>query len=521
MIANLKGAYHIWRNALDIASVGANLTTSSLVGTTLDGFTITATTRVLVKDQTTTTQNGIYINNVLVYEYDDNSSAVPHGVYYVISGTINGNTYFTCDSTGHIFTKSFGGTVTSVGLTMPSIFSVSGSPVTNTGTLAVSLVSETANTFFAAPNGSAGNPTFRTITTADLPTFPTNSVIFSNASGVLSTNAGALGWTDTLKGLGINGSPTSFANLNVAGNTRHQGMFSGNYISSINGVCSNSGATITATSAIFTAAMVGGVILSITAANSTSYLVASYVNSTTITISILGGTPSWTSVAFFLLYAGFTQDCAGNTTFGSNTILSLQSQVNDSSNSSGSSGQVLTSNGTTVSWKNLAALSLIATIYVSANSAFTITNGSATSIIPGTNYTLYGISSGPTNSTVNSYFTYVSTTNGYGIQYSGPTGLNALVKLTSQCSSTVCSGFVAVCFAYTANTTTAYSFANTGYTAFWQTNPYTASTTFNLELSGYFSLTNGYIYAPCVYNNSGGSVTFTTLVYGKYTIQTF
>jgi hypothetical protein len=59
--------------------------------------------------------------------------------------------------------------VTSVGLSMPGIFTVSGSPVTTTGTLTATLASQTANTVFAAPNGSAGTPVFRTLAYADLP----------------------------------------------------------------------------------------------------------------------------------------------------------------------------------------------------------------------------------------------------------------------------------------------------------------------------------------------------------------
>jgi hypothetical protein len=62
------------------------------------------------------------------------------------------------------------GTVTSVGLSLPSVFSVSGSPVTTTGTLTGTLASQTANTVFAAPNGLAGTPTFRALTPSDLPT---------------------------------------------------------------------------------------------------------------------------------------------------------------------------------------------------------------------------------------------------------------------------------------------------------------------------------------------------------------
>lgn len=53
------------------------------------------------------------------------------------------------------------GSVTSVGLTVPSILSVAGSPITTSGTFAVTLASQSQNLFFLSPNGSAGVPTFR------------------------------------------------------------------------------------------------------------------------------------------------------------------------------------------------------------------------------------------------------------------------------------------------------------------------------------------------------------------------
>jgi len=61
------------------------------------------------------------------------------------------------------------GSVTSVALSAPNILSVSGSPVLTTGTLALSLASQTQNLIFAAPNGSSGTPTFRAMVNADLP----------------------------------------------------------------------------------------------------------------------------------------------------------------------------------------------------------------------------------------------------------------------------------------------------------------------------------------------------------------
>jgi len=62
------------------------------------------------------------------------------------------------------------GTVTSVGLTLPNIFTVSGSPVISSGSLTATLASQSANRIFSSPNGSSGQPTFRALVAADLPT---------------------------------------------------------------------------------------------------------------------------------------------------------------------------------------------------------------------------------------------------------------------------------------------------------------------------------------------------------------
>ena len=87
------------------------------------------------------------------------------------------------------------GTVTSVGLTLPGLFSVSGSPVTTSGTLSASLATQTANEVFAGPtSGSAAAPTFRSLVTADLPAL-TSSLItdFATAVNALISTALAAG----------------------------------------------------------------------------------------------------------------------------------------------------------------------------------------------------------------------------------------------------------------------------------------------------------------------------------------
>lgn len=73
--------------------------------------------------------------------------------------------------TGSSWTAPSGsGTVTSVAMTVPSFLSVSGSPITGAGTLAVTLATQAKNLLFAGPSsGSDAAPTFRALIGADLP----------------------------------------------------------------------------------------------------------------------------------------------------------------------------------------------------------------------------------------------------------------------------------------------------------------------------------------------------------------
>ena len=59
------------------------------------------------------------------------------------------------------------GTVTSVALSTPSEFNVSGSPITSSGTIAITKANQNLNTIYAGPaSGPAAQPTFRTISLA-------------------------------------------------------------------------------------------------------------------------------------------------------------------------------------------------------------------------------------------------------------------------------------------------------------------------------------------------------------------
>lgn len=86
-------------------------------------------------------------------------------------GASAGTTRFLCeDGTFKNVAGASGGTVTSVALTMPSDFSVGGSPITGSGTLAVTAANQSANTVKAGPaSGAAAAPTYRALVAADIP----------------------------------------------------------------------------------------------------------------------------------------------------------------------------------------------------------------------------------------------------------------------------------------------------------------------------------------------------------------
>ena len=109
-----------------------------------------------------------------------NSTATPtaYGVSY---GTGSAYAFTAAGTTGQILTATTGGaptwaapatsgTVTSVGLSLPSQFTVTNSPVTSSGTLTGSWNNQTANYVLAGPtSGAAAAPTFRALVSGDIP----------------------------------------------------------------------------------------------------------------------------------------------------------------------------------------------------------------------------------------------------------------------------------------------------------------------------------------------------------------
>ena len=110
--------------------------------------------------------------------------------------------YFRKSTTNIDLLGSGFGTVTSVGLSLPGIFTVSGSPVTSSGTLSASLNTQSANYVFSGPaSGSAAAPTFRALVAADIPSLSgiyltsitgNNGITVSTVSGAVTLGLGAI-----------------------------------------------------------------------------------------------------------------------------------------------------------------------------------------------------------------------------------------------------------------------------------------------------------------------------------------
>ena len=142
-------------------TANVNLSNGLEAGDTIDGVTLVAGDRVLVKDQSTATENGLYIavssGSASRDPEHDTIAELSGGMVVVNQGSTNDNKIFLCttDNDGSLgstnitytqVTPSNTGTVTSIGLTQSgSEFSISGSPVTSAGniTLDVNRISAT------------------------------------------------------------------------------------------------------------------------------------------------------------------------------------------------------------------------------------------------------------------------------------------------------------------------------------------------------------------------------------------
>jgi len=170
------------------AATTANITLSGTQ--TIDGIALVANDRVLVKDQSTASANGIYAVNASSWTRvadADSAAEIAGAVVSVDQGTVNG---------GKLFTNTFKTTDT-LGTTSMTWDQV------------ITDASQTQKYFFAAPNGANGRPVFRAIVASDIPTLNQNT---TGSAATLTTSR-----TIAISG-GVTGTATGFngsANISI------------------------------------------------------------------------------------------------------------------------------------------------------------------------------------------------------------------------------------------------------------------------------------------------------------------
>lgn len=128
-----------------------------------------------------------------------------------LAGTPGAGKYWDGTGTWTTLPAPGSGTVTSVGLNAPSgEILVSNSPVTTSGTLALTWVAQNANEFFAGPTGGpVGTPAFRALVNADFPASGvsagsyTYSSITVNAQGIVTAASSGAAPTGTVTSVGL------------------------------------------------------------------------------------------------------------------------------------------------------------------------------------------------------------------------------------------------------------------------------------------------------------------------------
>ena len=228
-----------------------------------------------------------------------------------IAGPVNAATFRSANGIG-----TGSGSVTSVGLSLPSILTVSNSPVTSSGTLTAVLATEVANTIFAGPTtGADATPTFRAMVNADVPTALTgksyNGLTLTSTTGTFTLASGkTLTQSNTLTYTGTDGSTVAFG---AGGTVLYSG---GSYVSSITGTSGQitASASTGAVTISIPSAMTG--INSITAASATALTLNGGASSGNVVINTNGSTLAAT-------FAGANTTLAGTLSALASTFVGL------------------------------------------------------------------------------------------------------------------------------------------------------------------------------------------------------
>lgn len=272
---------------------------------------------------------------------------------------------------------SVGGTGTVSGITLSGTVTTSGN-LTLGGTLSVTpsnFASQTANTVLAAPNGTAGTPTFRTLVSADIPTLNQNTTgTAGGLSGTPNISVGTIGsstinttTTNSTGSIVVTDTGTSGANIKLTGNgattpSKTIRAFNGNF-SVVNNAYSAEILTLTDAGALTVTGNVtaNGTLLTGNTGTVTSITAGTGLSGGTITTS---GTIALANTAV----------TAGSYT-NANITVDAQGRITSASNGTASGGTVTSVGGT----GTVAGITLSGTVTTSGNltlgGTFALPNG--------------------------------------------------------------------------------------------------------------------------------------------------
>jgi hypothetical protein len=191
------------------ATAGTGISVSGSPITTSGTLTITNTApdqTVALTASTGISTSGTYPNFTITNSAPDQTVAIAAGTGISVSGTYPS---FTVTNSS----PSSGGTVTSVAATVPSVLSISGSPITGAGTLAITY----SGTALPVANGGTGVTTSTGTGDTVLSTSPQLSTVGVGAAGSASTNLLLAASTTSVSSLRIlaGANPTSPVNGDV------------------------------------------------------------------------------------------------------------------------------------------------------------------------------------------------------------------------------------------------------------------------------------------------------------------
>lgn len=165
---NISGLNNITLSGLLIGAKGitiASASTVNLASATTNYIDISGTTTITSFGTVAAGQRFVlHFTGALIITHNAAAIVCPGGANLSVAA---GDTIEVVSGGGGLwYVQAF---TTAVALTMPSEFSVAGSPVNNSGTLAVTKATQAINKVFASPaSGTADVPTFRTLTAADV-----------------------------------------------------------------------------------------------------------------------------------------------------------------------------------------------------------------------------------------------------------------------------------------------------------------------------------------------------------------